>query len=128
MCKFIGVEVIAANALIDIMDNNKDNNAEQASISFNELYEYGMAVVRFINRQYHEGAVILYNNDGPTTNRFINCSDLLEYDDKNVRVKKGVTLDTLYRRFRVTLAYEILAAVYDDEVKKILKQKVKVAV
>lgn len=122
MCKFIGIEVLAANALIDIMDNDKSGEA-QASITFDELYNYGMAVVHFINAKYHEGAVILYNNDGQTTNRFINCSDLIECDERCVRVKEGVDFDTLYRRFRVTLAYEILAAVYADEVKNILKRR-----
>ena len=123
MCKFIGIEVLAANALIDIMDNDKSGEV-QASVTFDELYNYGMAVVHFINEKYHEGAVILYNNDGPTTDRFINCSDLIECDGECVRVREGVEFDTLYRRFRVTLAYEILAAVYADEVRSILRKRI----
>ncbi len=120
MCKFIGVEVIAANALIDIMDNNKNGSAEQASITFEKLHEYGMKIVRFINETYHEGAVILYHNSDTSTNRFINCTDFLECDDTCVRIKQNADIDKLRRRFRATLAYEILMAIYDPKVKKCL--------
>lgn len=122
MCKFIGVEVLAANALIDIMGNMGKTSAAQASISRDDLDKYGMAVVNFINKKFHEGAVILYKSDVPDTSRFINYSDLLEYDDKCVRVRSGVKLDQLYRRCRVPLAYEILTAVYDPGVQNCLQQ------
>lgn len=123
MCKFIGIEVLAANALIDIMDNNRDGHAEQASITFEKLREYSMNIVRFINDTYHEGVVVLYHNSDTSTNRFINCTEFFDFDDKSIRIKKDADADKLRRRFRATLAYEILNAIYDPTVKKCLFSK-----
>lgn len=45
MCVYIGIEDLAANALIEIMTNNANNRF----VSYKELEDYGAEVVKFLN-------------------------------------------------------------------------------
>ena len=61
MCKFIGVEILAANALIEALESEKTS-----TITFSKLEEYGLKVVEFLETTYNEQAVIIYNENQTT--------------------------------------------------------------
>jgi hypothetical protein len=107
MCKFIGVEVLAANALIDAMENEVGR-----SITFSKLEEYGIKVVKFLENNYTEQAIILYNENN-IGNRILNYSDFFEVHDNEISVKEDVTSEQLRKKFRAPLAYELLKAILD---------------
>ncbi len=107
MCKFIGVEVLVANALITAMEN-----AQGSSITFSKLNEYGISVIDFLESNYSERAIILYNdNENGSGSRILNCTRYFEVKGDTISVKKGVTAAILRNKFRTPLAYEILKAV-----------------
>ena len=114
MCKFIGVEILAANALIEALDN-----AMIGSVSFSKLEEYGVKVVSFLESTYNEQAVILYN-EHQIGNRILNYTDYFEVTDDSIVVKCGVTVDDLRRKFRAPLTYEVLKAFLSEEAKKVI--------
>ena len=114
MCKFIGVEVLAANALIEALEN-----AMAGCVSFSKLEEYGIKVVSFLENQYNEQAVVLYN-ENQIGNRILNYTDYFEVIEDSIVVKDGITIDDLRRKFRAPLTYEVLKAFLCEEAKKVI--------
>lgn len=117
MCKFIGVEVLAANALIDILELNNG----MRSITLEDLNDYGIEVVDFIATNFKERAVVIYDNNR-VLNLVIDYSEFFDYDNNVLSVKEGVTSDMLRERFRSPLSYEVLYAIIEST-KKIFEAK-----
>lgn len=114
MCKFIGVEILAANALIEALENERDG-----SVTFTKLEEYGVKVISFLATKFNEQAVILYN-ENQFGNRILNYTEYFDVDQGCIRVKEGITVYDLRRRFRAPLTYEILKAFLCEEVKSVI--------
>ena len=114
MCKFIGVEILAANALIEALENERGS-----SVTFSKLEEYGIKVVRFLETTYKEQAVILYN-ENQVGNRILNYTEYFEVTDDSITVKEGVTATDLRRKFRAPLTYEILKAFLCEDARKVI--------
>lgn len=119
MCKFIGVEILAANALIELLD--LDNGIR--SVSYETLNSYGIKVVEFIENNYNEKAVIL-TSKVRINSLVLDYSDYFEIHDNLISVKEGVSVEDLRDRFRGPLALEILMAILSDEVKGILTRHI----
>lgn len=113
MCKFIGVEVLAANALIDILDAKKGTK-----VSFDILELYGIKVAKCLEEK-NINAVILFNQN-LIGNMIIDYSDCFEVAEDSISVKAGITVEELRQRFRAPLAYEILKAIVNKDVVKYL--------
>lgn len=109
MCTFIGIECLAANALIEILD--KTNKRE---VSFDSLVRYGMEVVRFLQRQTGEEAVLLLSKKYQI-NMIENYSEFFEVDFNGsnhgtFKLKETVSLDDLKSYFRWTMSVRLVDA------------------
>lgn len=117
MCKFIGVEILAANALIEALENAVGN-----SITFAKLEEYGIKVIKFLEQEFKEQAVILYNENS-IGNRILNYAEYFSVSNDSIEVKKGITARDLRMKFRATLTYEILKAFLCQDARNVIIQK-----
>ena len=80
MCFYIGLEDLAANAIIEIQEKKKKDGQELegvVSITLEDLERYGEAVVRCINRRKAESAMMVLSRSS-TTYMFRNYADYFE--------------------------------------------------
>ena len=109
MCTFIGIECLAANALIEILE--KTNKRE---VSFDTLVRYGMEVVRVLQQKTGEEAVLLLSKKYQI-NMIENYSDYFEVDfttpDEGIfKLKDAITLEDLSNYFRWTMSVKLIDA------------------
>ncbi len=99
MCMYIGIEDLAANALIRILSQGHNNNT---FVSFAKLYKYGLAVVEKLNSK-NEEAILIYSPES-TCMLFTDYSDFFErYTDdqgyEGIRLIEGRDEKDLIKRF-----------------------------
>lgn len=109
MCVYIGIEDLAANALIELLGKDKSNT----KVSFKALEDYGNAVVNYINGENGERAVLVLSRD--RTNRFLHdYSDFFELytnsDGEGILLKEGKNIEDLWSKFRSYLTFDMLSA------------------
>lgn len=113
MCVYIGIEDLAANALIEIMANNANNRF----VSYKELEDYGAEVVKFLNSKGEKAILILSRES--TNDMFRNYSDIFEetsYSDSlGIGLKSQITIDDLINKFRGYLAWDVLLAFVNEQ-------------
>ena len=113
MCRFIGIEDLVANALIELMEKSNCRR-----VSFETLINYG-AMVLSVLRQNGEEAIFLLSKEH--TNELIrNYSDYfdIEHDElngDNIALKSDKTVDDLRNRFRAFLTIDCLLAFIDSK-------------
>jgi len=117
MCKFIGVEILAANALIEAIESETSK-----SVSLKKLEAYGIKVVNFLQSQYKEQAVILYN-ENKIGNEILNYSEYLKIENETITKKEGVSVNDLRRKFRAPLAYALLKAFLCEDARNVILNK-----
>ena len=87
MCFYIGIEDLAANALIELLQKEEKRDF----ITYDELEDYGTQVVKLLSEK-GEKAVLLLSRDH-TSAMFRDYSDFFEeslVDDKlGIRLKEG---------------------------------------
>jgi len=116
---FIGIEKLAANALIELMESSEKKN----SVSFNTLINYGNEIVKvLINTQFE--AVLLISRD--YTNEAIRSySDFFSIETLGEKecfvLKKDKTAEDLRKYFRGYLSTELLLAFTNINCVKVLK-------
>ncbi len=114
MCRFIGIEDLVANALIELLENNPSCRR----VRFETLMKYG-AVVLTVLREKGDEAVFLVSREH--TNELIrNYSDFFEIDHSEldndaIVLKPEKTVDDLRNRFRAFLTIECLLAFTDKK-------------
>ena len=107
MCFYIGIEDLAANALIEVM-----KKADKRFLTYNEIESYGAEVVQIL-KESGEKAVLILSRDN-TEALYRNYSDFFEESEQNG--KKGILLKTekqigdLIQHFRGYLALDVLLA------------------
>lgn len=117
MCTFIGIESVAANALIELFE--RKNKRE---VSFDTLARYGMRVVRILQEQSEEEVILLLSRKYQI-NMIENYSDFFEADFSSgghgvFRLKgedKQETLKALKEYFRYTMSMQMLNAFTSDD-------------
>ena len=114
MCTFIGIECLAANALIEILDRT-----QKREDSFDTIVRYGMEVVRVLQRQTGEEAVLLLSKKYQI-NMIENYSEFFEVDfsDSNhgvFKLRETVSLDDLKNYFRWTMSVRLVDAFVSPE-------------
>lgn len=117
MCTFIGIESVAANALIELLERK-----DEREVSFDTLVRYGMRVVRVL-QEYSDEEVILLLSRKYQINMIENYSDFFEADFSCgghgvFRLKgedKQKTLDALKEYFRWTMSIQMLDAFTSDD-------------
>lgn len=111
MCFYIGIEDLAANALIEIM-----KKCDRKSISYNELEQYGARVVQLLS-QKGEKAVLVLSRDN-TNALFRDYSEFFEEieleDGLGIQLKEDKTKEDLIIQFRGYLALDVLLALVDQ--------------
>ena len=113
MCRFIGIEDLVANALIELMEKNNCRR-----VDFETLVNYGTVVLSIL-RQNGEEAIFLLSKE--YTNELIrNYSDYfdIEHDELNgdsIALKTNKTVDDLRNRFRAFLTIDCLLAFVNSE-------------
>lgn len=109
MCVYIGIEDLAANALIEVISTNESNRF----VSYEELENYGAEVVKFLTSKGEKAVLILSRES--TNAMFRNYSNIFEEinskkDGLGIQLKSGVTIEDLVLKFRGYLAWDVLLA------------------
>lgn len=111
MCFYIGIEDLAANALIELWKKNGPK-----FISYNELENYGARVVQLLS-QKGEKAVLVLSRDN-TNAMFRDYSDFFEEEENQqalgIALRAGKNLEDLIIQFRGYLALDVLLALVDE--------------
>ncbi len=112
MCFYIGIEDLAANALIEILTKKA-----RKYVTYKELEEYGNTVIRILGSK-NEKAVLILSRES-TNEMFRSYSDYFEEIQVNselgIALKDGVTVDSLIDKFRGYLAWDVLLALIDKK-------------
>lgn len=127
MCYYIGIEDLAANAMIEILEKKQAdgiNDQEQPVVTFKDLEEYGSEVVRYINRETKEKALLILSG-AATDHMFRNYSDFFEEvdDESAIKLREGKTVEDLKETFRSYQAYDLIKAYMADATVKILYER-----
>lgn len=113
MCVYIGIEDLAANALIEVMSKKNDTRF----VSYAELENYGAEVVKFLNLKGEKAILILSRES--TNDMFRNYSDIFEEAfDKGtlgIKLKSDITVEDLINKFRGYLAWDVLLAFINEQ-------------
>lgn len=112
MTFYIGVEDVAANGLIELLQEDRTSDF----ISYDRMVKYGSKVVTFLEKKTGDKAVFIMSRDA-TDAIFRNYSDFFEEsivdNVEGVKLKSGKTVDDLIERFRGYLALKVLLAFID---------------
>lgn len=109
MCFYIGIEDLAANALIVAM-----TKLERNYVTYRELEDYGTRVVKLLNSK-GEKAVLLLSREN-TNAMFRNYSDFFveTEDGQAVALAEEKQVKDLIYQFRGYLALDVLKAFVDN--------------
>ncbi|WP_418746417.1 hypothetical protein [Frisingicoccus sp.] len=107
MCFYIGIEDLAANALIEAMKKGK-----KRFLTYNEIESYGAEVVQILHEN-GEKAVLVLSRDN-TDALFRNYSEFFEESEedgkKGILLRSGKEIEDLVHQFRGYLALDVLLA------------------
>lgn len=105
----IGIEDLVANALIELVDNDKNNR----EVTYEQLNRYGALVIETLNAK-DEKAVLIISKE--KTRAFLHdYSDFFEVrmnakKEKCIALRDGKTTDELRKLFRGYLSLDMLLA------------------
>ena len=125
MCYYIGIEDLAANAMIQILEREPDkyDGCENSlEISFKTLEDYGTKVVKVINGKSDEKAILILSR-ASTEYMFRNYSDYFEEveDENAIKLREGKTVEDLKERFRTYRAKDLIKAYMDISAVQVLE-------
>ena len=114
MPTFIGIESLAANALIELMDREQTRE-----VSFDTLVRYGLEVVRVFGMRTGEEAVLLLSRQDQL-DMMENYSEYFEVDVSDTyggtfRLKDTASLEDLRKYFRWTMTVRLFEAFVSPE-------------
>lgn len=125
MCYYIGIEDLAANAMIEVMERRMRNGEPlvQPCITFKNLEAYGYEVVDYINRETDESASLILSR-ASTVCMFRNYSEYFEEteDEKSIRLREGKTAEELKYAFRTYRALKLVNAYMKESAVSILNE------
>ena len=113
MCYYIGIEDLAANALIEILQAKNGKDSRNFRVTLRDLETYGEAVVKYFNKNSYEKAQLVLSR-AYTSNMFRNYSDFFEEIDLGsetaIALQSGKTVEDLVNKFRVYNASDLNGA------------------
>ncbi len=122
MLFYIGIEDLAANALIEILKTKEKEQLNQYAVTLAELEKYGAEVVRHLNDK-GEKAVLLLSREC-TSFMFNQYSDYFEEAETEngiaISLRKGKTVPDLIEKFRTYLALDLMLAFMNQEAVRVL--------
>ena len=111
MSYYIGIEDLAANALIEVMLKK-----DLRFLSYSCIEEYGSKVVQILNEKGEKAILILSRNS--TDILFRNYSEYFEEKENNgeigIYLKDDKKVDDLIEKFRGYLSLDVLLAFVDN--------------
>lgn len=112
MCFYIGIEDLAANALIEALEKG-----HTPFLTYSEIENYGAEVIHILNKQ-KEKAVLILSRDN--TNAFFrNYSEYFEERIENgvsgIALQEGKDAEDLIEQFRGYLALDVLMAFVNEK-------------
>lgn len=123
MCYYIGIEDLAANALIEILQTKNEKDFSQYTVTLRELEQYGAEVVRYLNEEKGERALLILSR-ASTTHMFRNYSDFFEEVETEegiaIALQKGKTVKNLIEKFRTYIAIDLVNAFMDKKAVSVL--------
>lgn len=115
MCFYIGIEDLAANALIETMKRNANGEA-RTFLTYSEIESYGAEVVKILRENGEEAVLILSRSN--TEALFRDYSEFFEEKEQNqkrgIALRSGKTIDDLIAHFRGYLALDVLLAFINE--------------
>ena len=122
MCFYIGIEDLAANALIEILKTKETEQMKHCCVTLAELEAYGNQVIQYLNER-GETAVLILSRDN-TSLMFRNYSDFFEEVETDagiaIALKEGKTVSDLVKKFRTYLALDLMMAFMNTETVRVL--------
>lgn len=120
MCMYIGIEDLAANALIGILARTKKEDGKPKFVRFATLLNYGMAVIRKLKRDSGEEATLIYNRESNSM-LFTDYSDFFERhtDDEGydgIQLKEEKTERDLFMKFIGSIPVELQNIMADSTI------------
>ena len=116
MCAYIGIEDLAANALIEILGKDK----EDKFVSYETLENYGLEVVKILTEKKEDVVLILSREE--TRKMLREYSDIFVESFHNekwgIELKESVTVSELISKFRGYLSFEVLLAFMAESSKR----------
>lgn len=107
MCFYIGIEDLAANAMIEML-----KKGGRRFLTYNEIEKYGAKLVQIL-RGNEEKAVLILSREN-TDALFRNYSEFSEESEQNgkrgIKLKKNKEIKDLIQQFRGYLALDVLLA------------------
>lgn len=107
MCFYIGIEDLAANAMIEML-----KKGGQRFLTYNEIEMYGAEVVQIL-RENGEKAVLILSREN-TDALFRNYSEFFEESaqrgKRGIKLKGNKKIEDLIQQFRGYLALDVLLA------------------
>ena len=126
MCYYIGIEDLAANALIEILSKEDKDSCNRHVIALKELEKYGTEVVRYLNEQNGEKALLILSR-ASTQYMFRNYSDFFEEVETEegtaIALREGKTVEDLVKKFRTYMAVDLINAFISEKTVKVLYGK-----
>lgn len=119
MCYYIGIEDLAANALIEILRMAEETGKSGSRfVTYKEIESYGEAVLEVL-RDEEKKAVLILSRDC-TDVFYRNYSDFFEEDvsgngEPGIRLKEGKNRKDLISKFRSYLALDVLFAFVNEK-------------
>ncbi|MEJ6470612.1 hypothetical protein LH398_01620 [Fusobacterium nucleatum] len=120
----IGIEDLAANALIEISKVDKELNQKKLFLTYSKIEKYGVAVTEILNTQGNKAVLTLSREN--TNNFFKLYSEFFIEDEKEG--EKGILLSSkkeiedLIENFRGYLSLDLLDAFISEKSIKALKE------
>lgn len=111
MCIYIGIEDLVANALIELVEKS-----EKREVLFKELDDYGAKVIKYLTDKQEQAVLVLSKE---RTSLFLHdYSDYFELFtsnmDEGIRLKEGVSVNELWKKFRGYLSVDVMLAFMDS--------------
>ena len=123
MKTLIGMEYLAAVALIKIYkDNQMAGKAESTKVSFESLNNYGIKVMeKFVSDNINAVILMTSSYAAQAVRDYGDCFSYEERDGEKYLVLKS-TVEELERRILAYLSIDILQALSDENVLKVLEK------
>ncbi|MCR3758902.1 hypothetical protein KYB31_07850 [Clostridium felsineum] len=117
MCFYIGIEDLAANALIETL-----RKSERRFLTYNEIENYGSKVIGILNDKGEKAVLILSRES--TNELFRNYSEYFEEKNENgikgIALRKDKEINDLIEQFRGYLSLDVLRAFINEESVRVL--------
>jgi hypothetical protein len=116
---YIGIEDLAANALICILSQRQTVSESQKFIRFSVLLDYGMAVVKKLTSQGEE-ATLIYDRESNSM-LFRDYSDFFERKTDaqgyaGIQLKEGIQVSDIVKRFIGQIPSSVQIVLSDDAI------------